>query len=116
MTMTASTASLSVRALAKRYSPGGENSLQRVEVTLFWRGEAPWAPLPMQDAYAFRCLGVRFGRTRWQLHLAQMDRRLPGMSTGQRRTLAVVLREALAKSTGLDVSQFSTDLILDARE
>ena len=116
MTMTTSIASPVVEAPAKRSSPAGQNSPQRVEVTLFWRGEAPWAPLPTQEAYTFRCLGVRFGRTRWQLHLAQMDRRLPGMSTGQRRALAIVLREALAERTGLDISQFSIDLILDARD
>ena len=116
MTMTTSTASPVVGAPAKRYGAAGQNSLQRVEVTLFWSGEAPWAPLPRQDAYTFHCLGVRFRRTRWQLHLAQMDRRLPGMSTGQRRALAIVLREALAQTTGLDISQFSTDLILDGRE
>lgn len=114
--MTAPTADLEVCTPVKRSRPAGQNSLQRVEVTLFWRGEAPWAPLPTQDAYIFRCLLVRFGGTRWQLHLAQMDRRLPGMSAGQRRALAIVLREALAESTGLDISQYSTDLILDARE
>ena len=116
MTMTTSMASLVAGAPAKRGSPAGQHSLQRIEVILFWRGEAPWAPLPVQEAYTFRCLGARFGRTRWQLHLAQMDRRLPGMSTGQRRALATVLQEALAERTGLDISQFSTDLILDARD
>ncbi len=114
--MTAPTTSRMVGAPAQGSSPAGQNSLQHVDVTLFWRGDAPWAHHPIQDAYGFRCLGVRFGRTRWQLHLAQMDRRLPGMSTGQRRSLAVVLREALAQRTGLDISDFSADLILDARE
>ena len=114
--MTTPTASLEVNTPAKGSSPPRQNSLQGVEVTLFWCGDAPWAPRPAQDAYTFRCLGVRFGRTRWQLHLVQMDRQLPGMSTGQRRALAIALRGALAQTTGLDISQFSTDLILDAQD
>ena len=114
--MTTQTASLEVSTPAKGYSPARPNSLQGVEVTLFWCGDAPWAPLPTPDAYTFRCLGVRFGPNRWQLHLAEMDRRLPGMSTVQKRALAIVLREALAQTTGLDILQFSTDLILDAQD
>ena len=114
--MTTPASSRAVGAPAKRNGHAGQNSLQHIDVTLFWRGDAPWAHQPTQDGHAFRCLGVRFGRTRWQLHLAQMDRRLPGMSTGQRRSLAIVLREALAQRTGLDISDFSAGLILDARE
>ena len=67
-----------------------------------------------------RCSGAgarrRGRRSRWQRHLAEMERRLPGMSTSQNRSLAVVLQEALAETTGLEVLQFSTDLILDPRE
>ena len=56
---------------------------------------------------------MRFGRGRWQLHLAETDRRLPGMSTAQRRELTRALREALASLIGLAVLPFSNDLILE---
>ena len=114
--MTTPTTSRIAGTPAKGNSPAGQNSLQHVDVTLFWRGDAPWTHHPTQDAYVFRCLGVRFGRTRWQLHLVQMGRRLPGMSTGQWRSLTSVLLAALAERTGLSISEFSADLILDARE
>ena len=97
-----------------RQSPTGQDPLRCVDVTLFWRGEDPWTPHQQEDRYTFRCVGVRFGSTRWQLHLAQLDRALPGMSTSQRRALVGALREALAAATGLGVLQLSSDLILDA--
>ena len=90
-----------------------EASLLRVEVTLFWRGEAPWTSCASKDAFKFRCLGVRFGRGRWQLHLAETDRRLPGMGTGHRRELIRALREVLASTIGLAVLSFPSDLILE---
>ncbi len=90
-----------------------EESLQRVEVTLFWPGDAPWTSCPTEDAFRFRCLGVRFGGDRWQLHLAETDRQLPGMSRAQRRDLIRALREALASTIGLAVLPFSNDLILE---
>lgn len=90
-----------------------EESLRRVEVTLFWRGEALWASARSDVAYRFRCLGVRYGGGRWQLHLAETDRQLPGMSTAQRRELIRALHRALASAIGLAVLSFSGDLILE---
>ena len=103
-----------MEAIRGRFSPTEKDLQQCVTVTLFWRGEEPWAKHPMEDQYTFRCVGVRYGSGRWQLHLAQLNRALPGMSTSQRRSLAGALREALAITTGLAVLQFSTDLILEA--
>ena len=91
----------------------GEPSLRHVEVTLFWRGDAPWASCPSNDVFRFRCLGMRFGGGRWQLHLAETDHQLPGMSTAQRRELVRALRQELASTTGLAVLSFSNDLILE---
>ncbi len=91
----------------------GEASLRRVEVTLFWRGEAPWVSCPSDDAFRFRCLGMRFGGDRWQLHLAETDHQLPGMSTAQRRELIRARRLALASTLGLAVLSFTSDLILE---
>lgn len=88
-------------------------SLRRVEVTLFWRGDAPWASCPSSGTFMFRCLGMRFGPDRWQLHLAETDHALPGMSTAQRRELIRALRQALASTLGLAVLSFSHDLILE---
>ena len=97
--------------------PGGTRiggaSLQHVEVTLFWRGDAPWTSCPSNDAFRFRCLGMRFGSERWQLHLAETDHQLPGMSTAQRRELIRALGQALASTMGLAVLSFSNDLILE---
>ena len=90
-----------------------EASLRRVEVTLFWRGDAPWASCPSDDSFRFRCLGMRFGGNRWQLHLAETDHQLPGMSTAQRRELIRALQQALASAIGLGVLSFSDDLILE---
>ena len=91
----------------------GKASLQRVEVTLFWRGEAPWASCPSDDAFRFRCLEMRFGGDRWQLHLAETDHQLPGMSSAQRRELIQALRQALVSRVGLAVLAFPSDLILE---
>ena len=110
--MTTSTTSMQTPPPAKSRSTPREEALRHVEVTLFWRGEASWAACPPEGAFRFRCLGMRFGSGRWQLHLAETDRRLPGMSTAQRRELARALREALASSMGLAVVSFSDDLIL----
>ena len=97
----------------RRHRATRQESLQRVEVTLFWRGDAPWTSCPSEDAFRFRCVGVRFGGGRWQLHLAQTDRRLPGMSTGHRRELIRAIRLTLASATGLAVVPFADDLILE---
>ena len=111
--MTTSTLSVESEPQDKPRSTAREESLQHVEVTLFWRGEAPWVSCPSQEAFEFHCLGVRFGSGRWQLHLAQIDRRLPGMSKGQRRELISALRQVLASTTGLAIQAFSNDLILE---
>ena len=107
------TASIATAPQDTSRSTTREESLRHVEVRLFWRGEAPWATWPSEEAFTFRCLGVRFGTGRWQLHLAESDRRLPGMSTAQRRELTRSLREALASMMGLAVLSFSNDLILE---
>ena len=102
-TMTPSTANVTA----------GEASLRRVEVTMYWRGDAAWAPCRSDEVFRFRCLGMRFGRDRWQLHLAETDQQLPGMSTAQRRDLVRALRRALASTVELAVLSFSSDLILE---
>ena len=111
--MTTSTASIQTEPLDPRRARTRDEALQSVEVTLFWRGDAPWASCPSEDAFSFRCLGVRYGSDRWQLHLAEADRQLPGMSTTQRRELIRNLREALASAVRLGVLSFSNDLILE---
>ncbi len=111
--MTTSKASVAVAPRDGSSRPTKEESLRRVEVKLFWRGEAPWASWPSVEEFTFRCLGVRFGSGRWQLHLAETDRRLPGMSTAQRREFTRALREALTSMMGLAVLSFSSDLILE---
>ena len=111
--MMTSTATIPTGVRERRRGRTRDELLQHVEVTLFWRGEAPWAPCPAEDVFRFRCLGVRFGVDRWQLHLAEADRQLPGMSTTQRRELLRNLREALASTVGLGVLSFTNDLILE---
>ena len=91
----------------------GQASPRRVEVTLFWRGEVPWTSCSSNDAFRFRCLGMRFRSDRWQLHLAETDHALPGMSMAQRRELIRALRDVLASAIGLAVLSFSDDLILE---
>ena len=110
-TMTTPTASIGT--MPQDRTRIGEASLQHVEVTLFWRGDAPWASCPSNEGFSFRCLGMRFGGDRWQLHLAETDRQLPGMSTAQRRQLIRALRQALTSTMGLAVLSFSNDLILE---
>ena len=112
-TMTTSTASNGTVPKHGTRITTGKASLQRVEVTLFWRGQAPWVSCPSDDAFKFRCLGVRFGGDRWQLHLAESDHQLPGMSTAQRRELIQALRQALVSTVGLAVLSFPSDLILE---
>ncbi len=111
--MTTSTATIETEVRDSRRGKTRDELLQRVEVMLFWRGDAPWTPCPSEDTFTFRCLGVRFGVDRWQLHLAEADRQLPGMSTTQRRELVRNLREALASTVGLGVLSFTNDLILE---
>ena len=112
-TMTTPTASIGTVPQDRTRITTGDTSLQRVEVTLFWRGDAPWASCPPNDGFKFRCLGTRYGRDRWQLHLAEIDHQLPGMSTAQRRELIRAMRQALASTIGLTVLSFSSDLILE---
>ena len=112
-TMTTPTASIGTAPQDRTRMATGKASLQRVEVTLFWRGEAPWASCPSDDAFRFRCLGMRFGGDRWQLHLAETDHQLPGMSSAQRRELIQALRQALVSRVGLAVLAFPSDLILE---
>ncbi len=111
--MTTPTASIVTGPQDRTRITTGEASLRRVEVTLFWRGDAAWASCPSDDPFRFRCLGMRFGGDRWQLHLAETDHQLPGMSTAQRRELIRALRQALASTIGLAVLSFSDDLILE---
>ncbi len=111
--MTTASASIGTVGQDRTRIATGVGSLQRVEVTLFWRGDAPWASCPSNDAFRFRCLGMRFGSDRWQLHLAETDHQLPGMSTAQRRELVRALRRTLASAMGLAVLSFSSDLILE---
>ena len=111
--MTTPTASIGTGLQDRTRITTREASVQRVEVTLFWRGDSPWTTCPSDDAFSFRCLGVRFGGDRWQLHLAETDRQLPGMSTAQRRELIRALRQALASTMGLAILSFSNDLILE---
>ena len=111
--MTTSTASTRTTPQDGARAETGQASLRRVEVTLFWRGEAPWTTCSSNDAFTFRCLGTRFGSDRWQLHLAETDHALPGMSTAQRRELIRALRDVLATTIGLAVLSFSDDLILE---
>ena len=112
-TVTTSTASTKTTPQNGVRAETGQASLRRVEVTLFWRGEAPWTSCSSNDAFRFRCLGMRFGPDRWQLHLAETDHALPGMSTAQRRELVRALRDVLASTIGLAVQSFSGDLILE---
>ena len=111
--MTTPTASIRTVPQERTGIKTGGASLQRVEVTLFWRGDAPWVACPSDDAFRFRCLGMRFGGDRWQVHLAETDHQLPGMSTAQRRELIQALRQALASTVGLAVLSFPSDLILE---
>lgn len=64
-TMTTPTTGIETAPRGKSLSTRREGAPDRVDVTVVWRGEGSWAPCPSEGAYSFRCLGMRFGRTRF---------------------------------------------------